>query len=69
MLPDAFYAFNQSLCELLNHELTPEIETAALKLFDDIYAELIHTQKQTAQQVREEVNEWQVPDSGLSNLD
>ena len=68
-VPDAFYVFNEKLCELLNRELSPETEAAALKLFDDIYAEIIDTPKQTARQIRKEVDEWQAPDSGLSSPD
>lgn len=68
-IPDAFYIFNEKLCELLNCELSPETEAAALKLFDNIYAKIIDTPKQTAQQMRKEVTEWQAPDFGLSSPD
>ena len=63
-IPDAFYIFNEKLSQLLNRPLSSETETAALKLFDDIYAEIIDTPKQTAKQIRKEVSEWQAPDSG-----
>lgn len=69
VVPDAFYVFNEKLSELLNRELSPETEAAALKLFDDIYAEIIDTPKQTARQIRKEVAEWQAPDSGPSSPD
>ena len=69
VVPDAFYVFNEKLSELLNRKLSPEMETAALKLFDDIYAEIIDTPKQTARQIRKEVAEWQVPASGPLNPD
>lgn len=69
IVPDAFYIFNEKLSELLNRELSPEIEAAALKLFDDIYAEIIDMSKQTARQIRKEVAEWQVQDSGQSSPD
>ena len=67
--PDAFYIFNERLSELLNRELSPEVETAALKLFDDIYAEIIDTPKQTARQIRKEVTQWRVQASGPSSPD
>ena len=35
VVPDAFYIFNEKLSELLNRDLSPETEAAALKLFDD----------------------------------
>ena len=45
--PDVFFDFYNKLCELLNRELSPETEAAALKTFDDIYAEIIDTPKQS----------------------
>lgn len=67
--PDAFYDFYGKLCELLNRELSPETEAAALKLFDEIYAELIDTSKQTRKEIIREVAAWQAPDSGPSSPD
>lgn len=67
--PDAFYVFNERLSELLNRELSPEVEAVALKLFDDIYIEIIDTPKQTAKQIREEVKQWQALASGPSSPD
>lgn len=67
--PDAFYVFNEKLSELLNRELSPEVETAALKLFDNIYAQIIDTPKQPARQICKEVAQWQVQDSGPSSPD
>ena len=67
--PDAFFHFYSKLCELLNHELSPETEAAALQLFDDIYAEILNASKQNARQICKEVAEWQPPASGLSNSD
>lgn len=67
--PDAFFDFYGKLCELLNRELSPDIETAALKLFDEIYAELIDTPKQTRKEIVQEVAAWQAPDSGPSSPD
>lgn len=69
VVPDAFYIFNEKLSELLNRKLSPEVEAAAFKLFDDIYAEIIDTPKQTARQIRKEVAEWQAQASGPSNPD
>lgn len=63
--PDAFFHFYGKLCELLNRELSPETEAAALKLFDDIYAELISTPKQGRKDIMREVDKWRQPDSGL----
>ena len=69
VVPDAFYDFNEKLSELLNRKLSPEVEAAALKFFDDIYAEIIDAPKQTTQQIRKEVAEWQAQASGPSNPD
>ena len=68
-VPDAFYIFNERLSELLNRDLSPEVEAAALKLFDDIYAEIIDAPKQTTRQIRKEVAQWQVQASGPSSPD
>ena len=68
-VPDAFYYFNESLSELLNRELSPEVEAAALKLFDDIYAKFIEMPKQNKSQIVKEVAMWQPQDSGLSSPD
>lgn len=64
VVPDAFYVFNEKLSELLNRELSPETEAAVLKLFDDIYAEIIDTPKQSKKEIIQEVAEWQALDSG-----
>ena len=66
--PDAFYHFYGKLCELLNQELTPELQTAALKHFDEIYAELIDCGRQPVAEIRKEVSEWRPPDSGPSKV-
>lgn len=65
--PNAFFDFYGKLCEFLNRELSPETEAAALKLFDEIYAELIDTPKQTRKEIVQEVALWQAPDSGPSS--
>lgn len=67
--PDVFFDFYNKLCELLNRKLSPESEAAALKLFDDIYAEIIDTPKQSREEIIREVTEWQVPASGPSSPD
>lgn len=67
--PDVFFDFYNKLCELLNRELSPETEAAALKIFDDIYAEIIDTPKQSRKEIIREVTEWQVPASGPSSPD
>ena len=64
--PDAFYLFHRDLCDLLDRELSPETEAAALKLFDEIYAELIDDRKQPPDEICAEVSAWQRPDSGPS---
>lgn len=69
IVPDAFYIFNEKLSELLNRELSPETEAAALKLFDNIYAEIIDTPKQSKKEIIREVAQWQVQDSGPSSPD
>ena len=66
---DVFFDFYGKLCELLNRELSPETEAAALKLFDEIHAELIDTPKQSRKDIIREVAAWQAPDSGPSSPD
>ena len=69
VVPDAFYIFNEKLSEFLNRELSPETEAKALKLFDDIYTEIIDTQKQNKKEIVQEVAQWQAQDSGPLNPD
>ena len=69
VVPDAFYVFNEKLSELLNRDLSPETEAAALKLFDDIYAEIIDTPKQSKKEIIREVAQWQPQVFGPSNPD
>ena len=66
---DAFYIFNERLSDLLNRELSPDVEAAALKLFDEIYAALIEVPKQSKGEIVKEVTNWQPQDSGPSNPD
>lgn len=67
--PDVFYHFHRDLCVFLNKELTPDMETVALKLFDEIYAELIDDRKQPPNEIIREVTQWQLPDYGPSSAD
>ena len=68
-VPDSFYSFNAKLSELLNRNLSPATETAALQLFDEIHQAVTEPPKQTAAQIRKEAVAWQVRDSGLSSPD
>ncbi len=63
-VPDAFYLFNQTLCELLNRDLSPELETAALKLFDEIHRQFVAVPKQSAKEIKSEVSQWQQQATG-----
>ena len=69
VVPDAFYVFNEKISELLNRELSPETEAAALKLFDDIYAEITDAPKQSKKKIIREVAQWQAQASGPSSSD
>ena len=66
---DSFYSLSASLSELLNRDLSPATETAALKLFDEIHAAITEPPKKTAAEIRKEAAKWQVQDSGLSSPD
>ncbi len=68
-VPDSFYSLSASLSELLNRDLSPATETAALKLFDEIHAAITEPPKQTAAEIRKEATKWQVQDSGQSSPD
>ena len=68
-VPDSFYSLSARLSELLNRDLSPATETAALKLFDEIHAAITEPPKQTAAEIRKETAQWQVQDSGLSSPD
>lgn len=66
--PDAFYYFSRKLGELLNAELSPETEKAALQLLDEIHSELLTPGKQRSTEIAKEMDRdvtWQPPDSGL----
>ena len=66
-VPDSFYGFNAKLCKLLNRDLSPAIETAALQLFDEIHGAISEQPKQTTAQIRKEAAQWQAQDSGRSS--
>ena len=53
--PDAFFVFHEKLCEVLNAPPTPETEKAALRVFDEIYAQLIDNRKQPQEEIRKEM--------------
>ncbi len=67
--PEAFFYFMRDLKKLINSTPTPKVEEEALKLFDNIYAQLIEPTKQSKQEIVEEMMQWQVQDSGQSNHD
>ena len=68
-VPDSFYSLSARLSELLNRDLSPATETAALKLFDEIHAAITEPPKQTAAAIRREEAQWQAQDSGRSSPD
>ena len=68
-VPDSFYSLSARLSELLNRDLSPAMETAALKLFDEIHAAITEPPKQTAAEIRKEATAWQAQDSGRSSPD
>ena len=49
--PDAFFVFHEKLCEILDAPPTPETEKAALRVFDEIYRQLIESGRQTQEQI------------------
>ena len=55
VLPDAFFVFHDKLCEILDSPPTPDVEKATLRVFDEIYAQLINNVKQTAEEITEEI--------------
>ena len=68
VLPGAFYDFSRRLGELLNAELSPETENAALQLFDEIHSELLTPGKQRSAEIAKEMEgdvTWPPPVSGL----
>lgn len=55
VLPDAFFDFHDKLCGILDSPPTPDVEKAALRIFDEIYAQLIDSNKQTQEEIMEEI--------------
>lgn len=53
--PDAFFVFHEKLCEILDSPPTPDVEKAALRVFDEIYRQLIDNKKQTAEEIAKEI--------------
>ena len=55
VLPDAFFIFHDKLCEILDAPPTPAVEKTALRVFDEIYAQLIDNRKQTTEEINTEI--------------
>ena len=53
--PDAIFVFHEKLCEILEAPPTPETEKAALRIFDEIYNQLIDNRKQTPEEISAEM--------------
>lgn len=69
VLPDAFFHFNEMLCQLCDEVadiISPAIENRLLEAADDIQRQLLLPEKSTAKQIRQEVTKWQQQDSGPS---
>ncbi|HZJ77992.1 MAG TPA: hypothetical protein VFD52_04240 [Clostridia bacterium] len=68
VLSDAFYDLSRNLGELLNREMSSEVEAAALALFDKLQTELLTLGKDTISEIKNRLENdamWQQPDSGL----
>ncbi len=57
VLPGAFFDFHEKLCELLETPMSPAVEEAALRVFDEIYAQLIDNRKQPQEEIIAEMKE------------
>ena len=55
VLPDAFFVFHDKLCKILDSPPTPDVGKAALRVFDEIYAQLIDNRKQTTEEINTEI--------------
>ena len=55
VLPDAFFVFHEKLCEILDLPPTPDVEKTAIRVFDEIYKQLIDNKKQTAEEIIKEI--------------
>ncbi len=72
VLPDVFFTFNQTLCRLCDEvagKVSPKTEQRLLEVAGEIQRQLLLPAKSTAKQIRQEVAEWQPPDSGPSKDD
>ena len=49
--PDAFFVFHDKLCKILDAPPTPETEKAAIRVFDEIYRQLIESGWQTPTEI------------------
>lgn len=72
VLPDTFYDFHAKLCELCNSidsKVSADVEEQLLQLIDKIQSELLIPGKETATQIKTELEDdkqWQPQDSGQS---
>ncbi len=57
VLPGAFFDFHEKLCKLLENPMSPAVEEAALRVFDEIYAQLIDNRKQPQEEIIAEMKE------------
>lgn len=57
VLPGAFFDFHEKLCKLLENPMSPAMEEAALRVFDEIYAQLIDNRKQPQEEIIAEMKE------------
>ncbi|MBR6917346.1 MAG: hypothetical protein IKN38_04100 [Clostridia bacterium] len=53
--PNAFFVFHDKLCEILDAPPTPETEKAALRVFDEIYTQLVDNRRQGTEEIQAEL--------------
>ena len=53
--PNAFFVFHDKLCEILDAPPTPDVEKAALRVFDEIYTQLMDNRRQPTEEIRAEL--------------
>jgi len=53
--PNAFFVFHDKLCEILDAPPTPETEKAALRVFDEIYKQLVDNRRQPTEEIKAEL--------------
>ncbi len=63
-LDDRFYAVYSKLCEISNLPLQPETEAVLIAILNDLQQNLFRPRKQTKKEIIEEVEGWQLQDSG-----